>query len=137
MNKAKQKILSTISALITIGYIGIANANQVASEYCSNENKRLPVEYTNQDGTVNFIYKKITCKGNLAKQHIIGKTNAETLDIVALTEEAKTWLLETCKIDSDRIYLDKGMELEADYQVNLSNGIAVNFSLTLNSCGAF
>jgi len=108
-----------------------------AAEFCQAESQRLPVEWTDQTESVKFMYSKIECQGAVARQVIYGEAIGQTIDVLALTTEAKDSMLESCRIDDVRPYLDKGMKLQPQYIVKLPNGVYVNYVLELSNCGSF
>ena len=95
------------------------------------------MEWTDQSESVKFTYSKIECQGAVAKQTIYGEATSQTIDILALTSEAKDSMLESCQIDDMRPYLDSGMTLQPQYIIKLPNGVYVNYVLELSSCGSF
>ncbi len=130
----------TMKALLSIMLLAVlmfpsVQADQDISGYCDHQKSRLPVEFPSHDGSVNFSYNKIVCKGDTAKQTIVGKVKVEKPDIEVITSEALSNLMESCKIDDDRAYLDKGMKIASEYQIMLKNSIVVSFTIRLDRCG--
>lgn len=121
--------------LLSALMVSSVQADQNFSGYCNHEKTRLPVKFADHDGAIDFSYNKVSCKGDTAKQTIVGKAMTEKPDIEAITSEALSNLLESCKIDDYRIYLDNGMKIASEYQITLRNGVVVSFTIRLDHCG--